>query len=279
MDIKQLHYFCTIVQKGTISKAAKELHLTQPPLSYQMKLLEEELGTALFIRGSRAIQLTESGKLLYTRAQSILELMDATTKELEDLNLGKSGTLKMGVISSVMDELLHQWILPFSKQYPRIHYEITEANTYELIEELNQHLIEMAIVRSPFSSTQDLNIKAIKEEPFYALGKKIEKEHISLKELSTMPLLIYRRWKQIFDHHFQQMHLTPSYYCINDDARTCIQEAQLGLGIALLPKSAIANVHLPYAKIDLALSSKICILTNDKQFLSTPTQLFLNMFS
>ena len=68
MEIKQLEYFRAIVDEGTISGAARALHMTQPPLSYQMKMLEEELQVRLFARGSKHIRLTEAGKALYVRA-------------------------------------------------------------------------------------------------------------------------------------------------------------------------------------------------------------------
>ena len=74
MDIRKLQYFTAIVDEGSITGAAKRLHMSQPPLSTQMKLLEEELGVILFDRGSRNIQLTDAGKLLYNRAHAILEL-------------------------------------------------------------------------------------------------------------------------------------------------------------------------------------------------------------
>lgn len=74
MDLKQLKYFVTVAEEGTISAAAKKLFMSQPPLSIQMKLLEQELGCPLFERGQKHIRLTDTGKLLYDRAQNILKM-------------------------------------------------------------------------------------------------------------------------------------------------------------------------------------------------------------
>ena len=82
MNIKQLQYFVTIVENGTITAAAKKLGISQPPLSAQMKLLEEELGVTLMERGARQVRLTDAGRILYRRAVSIVELTDTTLKEL-----------------------------------------------------------------------------------------------------------------------------------------------------------------------------------------------------
>ena len=79
MDVKQLEYFRAIVDAGTISGAARVLHMTQPPLSYQVKMLEEELQVQLFLRGTKKITLTEAGKTLYDRAGSLLTMADITS--------------------------------------------------------------------------------------------------------------------------------------------------------------------------------------------------------
>ena len=78
MNLKQMEYFVAIVNEGNISTAAKSLHISQPPLSAQMKLLEDELGVVLFERGSRSIFLTEAGKIFYEKALHILHLMNCS---------------------------------------------------------------------------------------------------------------------------------------------------------------------------------------------------------
>ena len=149
MDIRQLIYFATIVEEGSISAAAKKLHLSQPPLSYQLKLLEEELHLQLLQRGARGVQLTEAGKVLYKRAQGILELTERTQKELQAMAGGFAGTLHIGTVSSSGASLLDWRIPAFHEQYPQIGFAIHEGNTFELMEMLESGLIELAVVRTP----------------------------------------------------------------------------------------------------------------------------------
>lgn len=155
MDIRQLIYFATIVEEGSISAAAKKLHLSQPPLSYQLKLLEEELHLQLLQRGARGVQLTEAGKVLYKRAQGILELTERTQKELQAMaGQGFAGTLHIGTVSSSGASLLDWRIPAFHEQYPQIGFAIHEGNTFELMEMLESGLIELAVVRTPFHDEQ-----------------------------------------------------------------------------------------------------------------------------
>ncbi len=83
MDLKQLRYFTTVAEEGTISAAAKKLFMSQPPLSTQMKLLEQELGCSLFERGQKHIRLTETGRLLYDRAQTLLRMEASMRQDVE----------------------------------------------------------------------------------------------------------------------------------------------------------------------------------------------------
>lgn len=99
MDIRHLECFKTIVEEGSILKASIKLNMAQPPLSRMMHLLEDELQTTLFIRGRR-ITLTNTGRLLYEKACSILELTGNTYKEIQNLEMKNEITLNIGIVSS-----------------------------------------------------------------------------------------------------------------------------------------------------------------------------------
>ena len=148
MDIRHLRYFITIVNEGNISNAAKALNMSQPPLSTQIRLLEEELGCALFDRNTRHIQLTGAGEILYERAKTILELLSDTRTELNDYKKGLSGTIRIGIVSSVGSTAFTRWIMEFHNQYPDIRYALTEGNTYDLVGRTRSSQIDLALVIS-----------------------------------------------------------------------------------------------------------------------------------
>lgn len=287
MELKQLRYFITVVQEGNISRAAEKLMISQPPLSTKLKELELELGVTLFVRGSRKIELTEAGILFFNRALSILELTDLSLKEQADYRDAKAGTLRIGIISSVSTTLAKSWIQSFHRQYPKIHLDLFEGNTYEQIDKLKNNLIELAIVRTPFSREQ-LECTTIKRENMAAIGLPVffdgcAKNPLSLTNLSDKPLILYRRWEKTLLDAFHQTKQEPVIFCRCDDARTAISLADSGLGIGIVPESALSlstnSGMKQYILSPNTLTSDICILRNPGSYLSTLAELFYRMIT
>lgn len=282
MDIKQLTYFVSTVQEGNISKAAEKLNISQPPLSTKLKELENELGVVLFERGSRKIELTQAGRIFYRRATSILEQLTIARSELEDYKSGKIGTLRLGIISSIGSTLINEWLTRFHETYPDIRFHIFEGNTYEQIDHLRNNLIEAALVRTPFSAP-DLVCTVLRQEKVYAIGhakyfEDLQKSSISLSQIHKKPLILYRRWEKVFERIAHEQSLTPFIFCMNDDARTTASMANAGLGIGIVPESAlplIFDTHMEKRIIsDEGLESNICLLRNPNSYLSTVMELF-----
>lgn len=284
MTLKQLEYFTAIAEEGTFQAAAEKLHITQPPLSIQIRLLEEEIGAPLFLRGPRHTALTDAGRLLYSRASSLLKLEHNTEQEMKDYVAGNRGTLRLGMASSTVEDLLDQLILPFSQQYPGIRFELTESNTYHLLELLQANLIDVALIRTPFQTSDAFTIHELRQDHIAAAGSSSffrADSQLDFSMLAGMPLLIYRRWKNILDSTFSDKHLTPDYYCIADDARTCIAMAGKGLGVAIVPESALThtdmkNLRMEYHTIsNPEIPSSICLVTRASGYMSIPLQAML----
>lgn len=285
MDIKQLAYFIAIVEEGNISAAAKKLHLSQPPLSHQLKLLEQELNLQLLERGPRSVRLTEAGKVLYKRAQNILELAELARKELNDLGSGLSGTLHLGTVSSSGAALLGWRMGEFHRQYPQVTFEIHEGNTFELLELLSSGIIEVAIVRTPFNN-ETVECLYLDEEPMIAAGIRTffqqDSSTITLRSLSQMPIIIYRRFERVLLTAFDNAGQEPQIFCISDDARTALMWAEAGLGVAIVPLTAyqiMPHRNIIYQKIDNAhLYTKIAAIWRKDGYLSSPAKSFLDLF-
>lgn len=289
MDIRQLLYFTTIAEEGSISAAAKKLHLSQPPLSYQMKLLEEELHLPLIERSARGIALTEAGRVLYKRAQGILELSELTRKEMLAMASGFTGTLHIGTVSSSGASLLGWRIPAFHQKYPQIGFAIHEGNTFELMEMLESGLIELAIVRTPFHNDQ-LNCLYLSPEPMIAAGAASffpagmpSGQPISLELLGHAPVILYRRFEKILLSLCEQKGITPQVFCIADDARTTLMWAEAGLGVAVVPQSAyriMPHHNMVYGELsEENLHTRIAAVCKKGCSLSWAAQQFLEIFA
>ena len=289
VDIRQLLYFTTIAEEGSISAAAKKLHLSQPPLSYQMKLLEEELHLPLIERSARGIALTEAGRVLYKRAQGILELSELTRKEMLAMASGFTGTLHIGTVSSSGASLLGWRIPAFHQKYPQIGFAIHEGNTFELMEMLESGLIELAIVRTPFHNDQ-LNCLYLSPEPMIAAGAASffpagmpSGQPISLELLGHAPVILYRRFEKILLSLCEQKGITPQVFCIADDARTTRMWAEAGLGVAVVPQSAyriMPHHNMVYGELsEEDLHTRIAAVCKKGCSLSWAAQQFLEIFA
>lgn len=289
MDIRQLLYFTTIAEEGSISAAAKKLHLSQPPLSYQMKLLEEELHLPLIERSARGIALTEAGRVLYKRAQGILELSELTRKEMLAMASGFTGTLHIGTVSSSGASLLGWRIPAFHQKHPQIGFAIHEGNTFELMEMLESGLIELAIVRTPFHNDQ-LNCLYLSPEPMIAAGAASffpagmpSGQPISLELLGHAPVILYRRFEKILLFLCEQKGITPQVFCIADDARTTLMWAEAGLGVAVVPQSAyriMPHHNMVYGELsEEDLHTRIAAVCKKGCSLSWAAQQFLEIFA
>jgi DNA-binding transcriptional LysR family regulator len=124
MDIKDMRAFYAIVEEGNISHAAQRLDIAQPALSRQMKRLETSLGVQLFERGSRRIRLTDAGRVMYSRVEHILGMVDGTVREITEIGSGIAGSVRLGTITTSGALLLPELISEFHSCYPNVTYQI-----------------------------------------------------------------------------------------------------------------------------------------------------------
>ncbi len=141
-----LHYFLTIAREESITKAAKVLNMTQPPLSRQIKELEEELGTQLLIRGSKKIALTEEGRLLKKRAEEMINLMDKTVSELTSSNNHISGEILIGAGETEGLSYLAQVAKQLQTRYPQIFYKLYSGDATLVTEKLDSGLLDFGLL-------------------------------------------------------------------------------------------------------------------------------------
>ena len=149
MELRTLQYFVTVAEELNITRAAEKLHMSQPPLSAQIKNLESELDTVLFIRGKRRLKLTESGQLLYRRAKDILSLADRTQAEILSMGEGMRGTIAIGLVEGMAPDIAAEWFAGFMKLHPNVRFRILDGSTDDLLEKLRSGIVSLAVITSP----------------------------------------------------------------------------------------------------------------------------------
>lgn len=149
MDLRTLQYFVTVAEELNITRAAEKLHMSQPPLSAQIKNLETELDTILFIRGKRRLELTETGQLLYRRAKDILGMAERTQSEILSLGKGMRGVISIGLVEGMAPDIAAEWFAGFMKLYPNVRFRILDGSSDDLFEKLRSGIISLAVITSP----------------------------------------------------------------------------------------------------------------------------------
>ena len=244
MNLKQLQYFIAVVEEKQITAVAKKLNIAQPPLSYQLKQLEAELETKLFTRTAHGIVLTDAGMMLEKYARKILDLTTVAEEKVKKTTKGELGKISLGTVSSSAAALPIGKLKEFRKYYPEINFEIFESNTYGILEKLFNGEIDLGLVRTPFNQ-RELETKIVMEEPMVAVVNSDDylkgKKKIGIDDLEEVPLIIYRRFENIFRQTFLQFGISPYIAVKCDDARTAIYWAKLEMGVALVPASCAKN--------------------------------------
>jgi DNA-binding transcriptional LysR family regulator len=197
MDLRALHYFVVVAEERNITRAAERLNMSQPPLSSQIKALEEELGVQLFIRGKRQLTITDAGTHLYRRARQILELSEQTQLELQSME-GLSGDLNISLVEGRAPFLLSRWIAGFRSEFPRVSIHLWNGSGDEVMERVQRGLADLALVATPYNLEQ-LDGFSVGREPWVAM---MSREHplaaeedpfLPLRKLVGQPLFIPNR--------------------------------------------------------------------------------------
>ena len=256
MEIKDMRAFYAIVEEGNISHAAQRLDIAQPALSRQMKRLEEGLGVQLFERGSRRIRLTDAGRVLYSRVEHILGMVDGTVREITEIGTGVAGTVRIGTITSSGAMLLPELITKFHRAYPNVNYQIWEGEGTRILELLDNRVIEIGFTRTQVD-TKVYDSIVLPNEPLViimnredAVGR--DPHVVKLEELEGRPLIVPLRWKTIFQANCRKVGFEPEIICVSDSIVQDLLLAKSDMGLALMPissKTLLTDGNLIYKKL------------------------------
>lgn len=244
MDIRQLHYFKEIVKQGSISKAAEVLHIAQPPLSQLLKKLETELGTTLIHRYRQKWELTETGELLYQYATQMLFRMQDVKQQIQEIEQGAAGTVRIGV-SSACSNMLIEYISAYRAQFPNVKISIISGNSEELLKRLEEREIDIALLIRT-SKSEHYDMKILKRQPYVVLiptswSSSFPSQHATIEQIAQFPFILlgaleghsfHENLLKAFDEH----HVKPNIIMECKDIPMIVALVSRELGISVIPR-------------------------------------------
>ena len=242
MDLRTLGYFVAVAQELNITHAAEKLRMSQPPLSHQIQLLEQELGMKLFIRGKRKLKLTEAGELLLRRADQMLNLAEITKQELSELRRGSSGTLNLGMVEGQVPHLSARWISGFRQKYPLVRYSLWNGSSDDVLDRLDKGLAELAVIAAPYD-TERLDGIVVGREPWCATISRSDPlaqlpgDTIPLARLAGSPLIVPSRKSRVqaIRQWFHSVDAEPDIMCELSHSADALALVAQGVGIGIFP--------------------------------------------
>ncbi|QRG77255.1 LysR family transcriptional regulator [Citrobacter sp. R56] len=246
IELRHLRYFVAVAEELHFGRAAARLNISQPPLSQQIQILEQQVGARLLARTNRSVALTAAGRQFLADSRQILGLVNEAAARAERLHQGEAGELRIGFTSSApFIKAVSDTLSGFRLEFPDVHMQTREMNTREQIAPLSEGALDMGLLRNTLLP-DTLNREVILHEPLMAM---IPREHrlaqkpmVTLVELAKEPFVF-------FDPHvgtglyddilglMRRYNLTPVITQEVGEAMTIIGLVAAGLGVSILPAS------------------------------------------
>ncbi|MBS0961316.1 MULTISPECIES: LysR family transcriptional regulator [Acetobacter] len=252
MDIRQLRYFTAVAKQGSITRAAKQLGIEQPPLSQQIRQLENELDVQLFERQTRGVALTPTGKALLPRAQAILELQQQFLITARGMARGEAGHIRLGLAGAVpLLPIIPSAIRAFRDAAPDVTLSMEESNTPALCAALHASAIDVAIIRPSAPDLSRLTVSHLLDEPtVIALPHGHPLSHhttLSLDMLAHDPLILFPRelgpgFHDAILSAYQRAGVTPKLGQQAPQIAGIVPLVAAGFGVSVVPDS-LRQIH------------------------------------
>jgi LysR family nitrogen assimilation transcriptional regulator len=247
MDFKQLRTFLAIVETGNVTRAAELLHIVQPAVSRQLRLLEEDVGSALFDRTRRGMQLTKAGKTLVEYARRALNELDRARAEISPTQVGISGIVTIGLLPSTSDLLAGPLVSRIARKYPGVKIRIAVGHAGTLQTWLESGEVDVALLYEP-TNTASILMQPLLEESMCVVGLPKHgltlSKTVSLRELVRTPMILPSAphgIRMLVDHACMQLGIDLAV--VAETNAMSVQKSLVlgGHGVTILPLIAVAG--------------------------------------
>jgi DNA-binding transcriptional LysR family regulator len=228
VNLEHYRVFYTVAKCGSLTKAADELYISQPAVSQAIKQLENQLGTTLFYRTHRGMELSsQGGKLIFKQVEQALTLLENAENTLIELKTTATGTIRVGATDSIFEHILADKIVQYNEKYPAVRFELITGTTPSTVELLKDAKCDIGFLNLPVEDKDIIcsgNVTHLSD--IFVAGKKYEElkgQLISLKDLQQYPLMMIEE---------------------NTVARKALARFTQSIGIHLHPDIELANWDL-----------------------------------
>jgi len=257
IELRHLRYFLAVADTLHFGQAAERLGMSQPPLSQQIRQLEQLIGAQLFVRSHRRVQLTEAGTLLQQQARALLLQVDATVEQVQRVQRGERGELHIGLTRATpLSAQIPRAIFDYRQRYPQVRLQLREMNTLQQIDALLEGELDVGIIRrrtlppelvAHSLFTDPLAVVLHRQHPALR-GRDPANTVLALEQLAHEPFVAFHRsaGAGIHDHMIAlcaAAGFTPRIVQEAGEASTLISLAAAGLGAAILPASC-DHIHV-----------------------------------
>ncbi len=252
MDLRHVRYFIAVAEEKHLGHAATKLHISQPPLTRQIKHLEEELGVLLFDRTPKGMELTEAGELFLVEARNIQSVVEQATERTQRAGQGKLGRLDIAIFGSAVLDTIPKLLLAFKNTYPDVKVALHTMEKGKQIEALRQRRINIGFNRI-LSLSDDIESKLVTTERLLiainSANPLSKRKVIPFNMLNDQPLVLFPSSSRpnFVDKTLDLCNkagFTPQVSQVVGDAVTAIALVASGFGICLVPESA-TSLTLP----------------------------------
>lgn len=247
MELRHLRYFVAVAEEENVTRAAARLHVSQPPLSRQMRDLEADLGVPLFERTPKSVRLTEAGKVFYREAQSVLQRADEAVAAVRAVAGGGAGELHLGYAPSLTVELLPKALRRFQETSPGVKISLHDRSTEQMLAGLRDGTLDAALmVKTSSAALRGLQFRnlvtyhvCVAAHPSHPLAKK---RKVPLAELAGERLIAYSQAEYPEYHEFLQRLFAggrrrPLIGEEHDSVTSLIAALESGRGVAIVTES------------------------------------------
>lgn len=247
LDLYKLDIFTRVVAAGSLSKAAEQLHMTQSGVSQHIRALEDSLGTELFVRGRRGVELTPAGQRLLAYCEGIFRLVAEAELAVTNVAGLRDGQLLIGVTPGVSAYLLPEWVQMFRQRYPNLAVSAQTGTTFAIVNELRSGGLDLGAIEGELDHTiTDVQQQSLREfDQYVVVGRRHPwwgRSEVHLSELAYQPMIMRQASSQTrvwLDQALREQSLTPRIIAELDNLESIKRMVMIGTGLTILPLYAI----------------------------------------